>query len=454
MKRIALTVLALTALASCSQPTAPRPNILFITIDTLRADYLTPYGYQDPSVSPTVAGLASQGVVFEHVSSTAGTTLPSHSSMFTGLYARVHGARSNFHGLYDGVRTVTQALHDVGYQTGGFVSNQFLFTIARLDRGFDAINAPFTDSDKGKPQSGSKTVAEAIEWVDGIKQSRPSFMWLHLWEPHGPHDLTDWAQQRMGDYDGPLKDGITLEQIRQPLKNITNNSANIQALRTLYAGEVNLADHYLGQLLDHLRESGWLNNAVVIFTADHGQTLGENRHMGHGPTLRETVLHVPLIIVDYRHPAASRVAARVGTIDIAPTIADYAGLDEHFDYVGRSLTDPRSLADDWPYLAEVALREETDRNWERVKNNSTYDAAALAAYHGPWKLIYHGGEYRMLKTGCKRPEGCPLEESDQPAIAENLRGLIDQYQQIDIDRTEGSVSEEDLRTLQGLGYTQ
>ena len=454
MKRIALIGLALAALAACSPQATQRPNILFITIDTLRADYLTPYGYEDPSVSPTVEDLAEHGVVFEHVSSTAGTTIPSHSSMFTGLYARVHGARSNFHGLYDGVRTVTQALHDVGYQTGGFVSNQFLFTIARLDRGFDVVNAPFLDSEGGKPQSGSKTIAEAMKWVDGVKKSRPSFMWLHLWEAHGPHDLTDWAAQRMGDYDGPLKDGVTLEQIRQPLKFVTNNSANIQALRTLYAGEVNLADHYLGQLLDHLGKIGWLDNAVVIFTADHGQTLGENRHLGHGPTLRETVLRVPLIITDYRHPAASRTPTRVGTIDIAPTIADYAGLEEHFDYVGRSLTDPQALADDWPYLSEVALREETDRNWERVKNNSSYDAAALAAYHGPYKLIYHGGDYHMLKTGCKRPEGCPIKESDQPDIAESLHGLIDQYQKIDIDRAEGNVSEEDLRVLQGLGYTQ
>lgn len=455
MKNLLAAALAAIALAGCSAEQPDRPNIVLITVDTLRWDYLNTYGFPEPDTTPTVSFLAANGMVYDLAVSTAGTTIPSHGSMLTGLYARQHGARSNFHAKYEGIPTVTEDLLAAGYQTGGFVSNQFLFKIGDLGGGFEAHNTPFSDPVRGhRPQPGDKTVNQATEWLRTVDPDRPYFMWVHLWEPHGPYDPTDWSRARLGDYDGFLKDGVAIEHTRNRVSDIVNSKANTRAMRTHYAGEVNLADQYLGRLFEAIRERGLLDNTVVIFTADHGQSLGEKKRMGHGPTTRETVIRVPLIVADFRTRAAGRNATRVGTIDIAPTIADAAGLDRSWDFAGRSLMNPGDLADDWPYFVEVAVRAETDLNWERTKDSTTYDANRLAVYTGPFKMSYYFDQYTLYETGGDLLVARKLKKSKEPVMADYLQGLIESFQAVELDLTKGEVSDEDLRILQGLGYAQ
>lgn len=450
-----LSLLALTVLAGCARDAAEAPHILLVTVDTLRWDYLSTYGYPEADISPAAERIAAHGTVYEQAVATAGTTIPSHASMLTGVYARVHGARSNFHGKYPQIPTVTSALKDAGYRTGAFVSNAFLINIGLLGEGFEADNLPFEDPVRGpRPQPGDKTVAQAIEWLEQGAAEQPVFLWLHLWEPHGPYDPTDWSRARLADYDGYLADGVTLDHVRDNVRNIVASPDDLAALRTHYAGEVNLADQHLGRLLDHLAATGMLDETVIIYTADHGQSLGESGRMGHGPTHRETVIRVPLIVADFRNPRAERVATRVGTIDIAPTIAAAAGLDKRFDYAGRSLVSGEALADDWPYFAEVALRRETDRNWERTKDSTTYDPRALAVYTGPHKMTYRFGRYRLFETAPDLLIGRSVPMKDEPVMADYLQGLLESFQELEIDLSPGEVSEEDLRILQGLGYTQ
>jgi arylsulfatase len=455
MKKLLLMLLALSALTACLNETVNRPNIIFITIDTLRWDYLSTYGYPEAGISPAADRIAASGTVFDNAVATAGSTIPSHGSMLTGVYARMHGARSNFHGKYPGIPTITPDLVEAGYQTGAFVSNQFLINVGLLGEGFETDNLPFKDSERGgRPQTGDKTVAQATEWLDSLDPGRPAFMWLHLWEPHGPYDPTDWSTERLDEYEGFLKDGVTLDHIRKETGRINEQEAHVEAMRTHYAGEVNLADQHLGQLLDHMQATGWLDNTLIIFTADHGQSLGENKRMGHGPTHRETVIRVPLIIADLRQPAARRVATRVSVIDVAPTIADAAGLERTFDYAGRSLLRPEELGDDWPYFAEVVIRQETDANWERTKSSTTYDPKALAVYTGPLKMTYQHGRYRLFETGYELLAAREIELASEPVMADYMQGLIDSFQELQLDITADEVAEEDLRILQGLGYTQ
>ena len=455
MKRLSLKILLLSLLAACSGEADKRPNVILVTVDTLRWDYLATYGFPEKDVSPAADRLAQNGLVFDQAVSNVGTTIPSHGSMLTGLYARMHGARSNFHGLYPGINTVTEALRDEGYQTGAFISNQFLLKIGGLGLGFEATNTPFKDLKRGaRPQSGNKTVTQSAGWLDTLSMEEPVFIWLHLWEPHGPYDLTDRAVARLGDYDGFLKDGVTIKHTRHRVSEIVNSPGNVAALRSIYSGEVNLADQYLGQFLDDLDIRDLLSNSVVIFAADHGQSLGENKRMGHGPTHRETVLRVPLIVADFRSNRTGRIKTRVGTIDIAPTIAAAAGLEKTFDYVGRSLLNPEALEEDWPYFAEVAVRRPTDRNWERTRDSTTYDAEALAVYTGPFKLTYRNGHYKLFETGKWLLVARPLNSEHDAIMADYLQGLIESFRETDVDLTAGEVSEEDLKALQGLGYTQ
>lgn len=455
MRKLLILLLAAAALGACSDAVDTRPNIILISVDTLRWDYLNAYGYPEDDLTPAVNRLARRGMLFENAVATAGTTVPSHGSMLTGLYPRFHGARSNYHKKYPAIRTVTQALQASGYDTGAFVSASFMMKRG-FDAGFDTDNTPFNDPVTGRrPQHGDKTVRQAIEWIDSAFTEQPMFLWLHLWEPHGPYDPTDWSRARLGDYEGFLKDGMSVEQARTRVKDIVGNPDHIRALRTHYAGEVNLADQHLATFLDELEARGLLQNSVVIFTADHGQALAEDGRMGHGAMHYETVIRVPLIVSDFRQRAAGRSQTRVGAIDIAPTIAAAAGLDEPFDYAGRSLLDESGLADDWPYFAEVELRtEQTHKNWEQIKDSKTYDPNAVAVYSGPFKMVYKHDRYELFETGSELQVARPLELQQEPVMADYLQGLIESFHETELDLSKGDISEEELRVLQSLGYVQ
>jgi len=448
-------LIVLAALAACSKAEDTRPNIILISVDTLRWDYLNTYGYQEEGLTPAVSRLAENGMVYENAVATAGTTVPSHGSMLTGLYPRFHGARSNFHKKYPAIRTITEALQESGYDTGAFISASFMMKRG-LDAGFDTDNTPFNDPVTGrKPQHGDTTVGQAIDWLDSGFTSDPIFMWLHLWEPHGPYDPTDWSRARLGEYEGFLRDGMSVEQARTRVKDIVNDPQHLRVLRTHYAGEVNLADQHLAKFLDELQARDLLRNSVVIFTADHGQGLGENGHMGHGAMHNETVIRVPLIVADFRDGAAGRSQTRAGTIDIAATIAAAAGLEEAFDYTGRSLLDAAALEADWPYFAEVELRtEETHKNWEKIKDSKTYDANAVAVYSGPFKMTYKHDAYTLYQTAPELQVAQQLEMADEPVMADYLQGLIESFHETKLDLSKDEISDEDLRVLQSLGYVQ
>ena len=300
------------------------PNIVLITIDTQRWDYLSSYGYSDPGLSPVIDDLAARGTRFVQAVSTAGTTIPSHGSMLTGLYPRQHGARSNWHALNPEASSIAGALSEADYQTGAFVSFDSMVKTGDLGRGFMTHNSPFDRPDKKVTQAGSITVEQANQWLRSLHQDQPFYLWLHLFEPHGPYEISDYARQRMQDYGGILKNGADMQVLLEKGKQILESEQNLEALQHLYAGEVNRADKLVGELIEALASEGVLQNTIVILTSDHGQGLGENGTMGHGAILWESVIRVPLIITDFRTPAGNTVQERVGTIDIAPTIADFA----------------------------------------------------------------------------------------------------------------------------------
>jgi arylsulfatase len=452
MHKALVLLILISLLPACSQDAVKRPNIILISVDTLRWDYLETYGYPEKDISPAVSWLADNGVVFDQAVVPAGTTIPSHGTMLTGLYPRMHGARSNYHALYPDTETVAQALTKAGYQTGAFVSVNGLLDIGKLSRGFQQDNYPGKiEPDIKGPRSGAKTVREAANWLDTIDMEEPVFLFLHLFEPHGPYSMTEWARERLGDYDGFLQDGVTFEHLRQHRLEILDSEENVAAMQIIYSGEVNLSDQYVGQFLDDWKSRGLLSNTVIIFTADHGQGLGEGRRMGHGAKHAEHVIRAPLILSDFRSPAHQRVRTRVGVIDISATIAELAGLEQKFDRIGTSLLRPESLDPDKPYFAEVELR--TSRKANRV-DNSEYDPNAVGVWSGDFKLVLRKKQYRMFETFADNrfPRLMPLTE--EPIMFDYLAGLIDSFHQMELDMTSGDVSDDQLQQLQGLGYVQ
>lgn len=457
MKRtlLILAVLLVAGLAAAYFATRerPPPNIVLVSIDTLRFDFLGAYGYPDPEISPTVDWLASNGTVFEQALASAGTTVPSHGTMLTGLYPRHHGARSNHHSLYPETKTLAQSMTDAGYQTGAFVSARFMGRSGDLTRGFEKDNiAKLMANKKIGVQTGDKTIAQALDWANVRDSMRPMFAFIHLWEVHTPFEDSDWARARAVSDAEFLKTGLTVQEWRVLQPRMRHSPELLSALRLLYAGQVARVDGILADFFEGWRERGLLDNTVVIFTADHGELLGDNGRFGHGPTHDELVIRVPLIIADFRNPKHQRIQTRVGTVDIAATIAELAGLERRFDQVGYSLLDSDELDPDRPYYAEVELRT-SDINPEKAAE-SWYDPDALAVWAGDLKLESRLGRTWLQHTnaGAELPE--PVDPDSEEIMYNYLAGLVDSFREAELDLTESELSEEQLEELRGLGYTQ
>ncbi|MGK7294984.1 MAG: sulfatase [Candidatus Wenzhouxiangella sp. M2_3B_020] len=456
LNRIAALVVIGMLVAGCgSEPTGrDRPNVIVVSIDTLRADRVAGYGYPE-MLTPNVERLVRGGVVFEHAIAPTGTTWPSHASMLTGLYPRYHGVRSNTHKLEIGMKSIAELLRSGGYETGSFVSFKGMHFLCGLDRGFDAAS----DRDRREPgegaiRDGRETTDLALSWLDSAAGEAPMFLWLHLFEPHGPYDLTEYSRRWMAEtgYDGILaENGATMDLLLKHTKEIIEREEDREALNKLYDGEVMLADRYFGEILARLEALGELENSVVVFTSDHGQGLGEQGRMGHGPVLWEEVLQVPLVVRDFRAPATARtVAETVGLVDIAPTVAELA-LDVPLPgSQGRSLVPALNgeAMDPVDYLAEVALQPEDQvGDW--------YDPDALAVYSQGLKFVFRKDTRRVFEIGDEPVVARPLQQPDSvSAMGEFARSVAEEFLAGEMTPSDAELTESDIEALRSLGYIQ
>ncbi len=451
-------IVILAALAGCSRDNTQRPDIVLVSIDTLRADRLGAYGY-DRGVTPNLDQLAEDGVVFERAVTTAGTTWPAHASMLTGLYPRYHGVRRNGMELDENIPVIAELLRESGYATASFVSYKAMHFRGRLDRGFQtASDTDFFQDGEEPIRAGDETTAMAVSWLDDQSESpSPAFLWLHLFEPHSPYELTEFSRKWMAEagYDGFLAGGASGEALRGQRDRILASPRHIEAMNALYDGEIELADALVGQLLDKLEAEGRLDNTVLIVTSDHGQGLGENGNMGHGPTLREDVLHVPLIIRDFRsNQGGRRVATTVSLVDLAPTIANAAlGLDLP-GVQGRSLMTHlnernEDESGDREVFAEIRLWPESEEtpDW--------YDRKSMAIYTEGLKFKTRNGQTEIFDARIRPSSEKRLESPGvNPALLAYLDSLRADFLSGEIKPGEVELTDKEIETLKSLGYIQ
>jgi choline-sulfatase len=299
-RRAALLALLLAAvsLAGCERGgDVRRPNLVLVTLDTVRADHLGCYGDR-AAVTPWLDRLAAEGIRFAQASSPVPLTLPSHTSMLTGLLPTHHGVRNNgAGGLREGTATLATLLAGRGYRTGAFVGAFVLDRRFGLARGFavyddDIPRDPRAGVSLEAERPGREVVDRALAWL-AREDPRPFFLWVHLYDAHAPYrPPPQWAARHPG----------------RP-----------------YDGEISEVDEQVGRILEQLGRRGLGDRTVVAVAGDHGEGLGEHGELTHGLLLYEPTLHVPLLL---RAPGRLRprvVATPVSLVDLAPTLAGLLG---------------------------------------------------------------------------------------------------------------------------------
>jgi choline-sulfatase len=297
MRRIylagSLAVVALAGPTLTISRAADPAGVVVITLDTTRADRLSPYGFMNVSL-PHLERLAREGVVFDEATSVAPLTLPAHTSLFTGLLPPNHGVRDNADPpLAETHTTLAETLRARGFRTGAFVGSVVLDPDRGLRQGFEEYrgveDGPGRTSERLQ-RRGDRVVSDAIQWLDAIAGSR-FLMWVHLYDPHRP-------------YDPP-----------EPFASIYAHNP--------YVGEIAFADAQIGRLLDVLKRRALLNRTIVVVAGDHGESLGERGERDHGVFIYENVLRVPLMI---RAPSLApvRVGEVVRLTDVMPTVLNLA----------------------------------------------------------------------------------------------------------------------------------
>ncbi len=308
------------------QPRGSGPDVIYIVVDTLRADVLGTYGYARPT-SPALDAFARDALVLETAYSPSPWTLPSTASLLTGLHPDVHGATLT-PWLFDQLETIGERFAAAGVTTGAFVANTLVSRRANFQQGFET----WVDGAWG---NANKIVPRVLDWLDDHEGDR-LFAYLHFIDPHTPYAAplppelcfpTDPANPFCTATGPEIAERFTgatgLEHVVHGIPQAALPA--IARMRDLYDDEVRYFDQWFAVLMDGLRARGRLAGSVIVVTADHGEEFLEHDGLFHRDHLYGEAVHVPLIV---RAPglAAGRVATPFTTIDLAPLILDLAGL--------------------------------------------------------------------------------------------------------------------------------
>jgi arylsulfatase A-like enzyme len=425
--------------------TSSHPDILLVTVDTLRPDHLSAYGHPRPT-SPRIDALARDGIRFERAYAPAPWTVPSVATLLTSLYPEAHGVTRGVvdAGAIRGQQVLDPALprlpgllRAAGYRTFGITANEHLAAPLGFAAGFDRyVNLGF-DADAG---GVGETLAA---WRGEIDAARPAFVWLHYFDPHAPYlPRRPWL-----DTFAPLEPEESWRLVvpfAGEYESMQLDDERRAYVEALYDAEVAFVDRAVGEAVDLLDPD---REAVVLVAADHGEAFGEHGRFGHDGSVDEELIRVPLIV---RLPGA-RFAGRVvdlpvGLVDVGPTLLDQVRLAAPAGFQGRSLV-PLFVADGT--LEAVPLLASLERG----------DPVVHGVVDGDWKYVRYSGSKAGESLFDLRadPEERHDLAADAPDRLNSLAARLDALRELraGAPATElRAASEERLERLRSLGYAR
>lgn len=411
-----------------------RPNVILISVDTLRADHIHGYGY-GRETTPALDELMRKGTSFSNAISQSPWTLPSHASLFTSLYPHTHGVTDNLLALDEKVPTLTTMLKREGYKIAGFSTSPNLSARHGFIKGFDVyaceeVRAPIVCD-------------RALKWLASIGREN-FFLFLHFYDVHTdyeplPHYLSMFETSYNGNVDGK---GSTLYRVRDGELSISE--ADVRHLIALYDAEIRQFDNTIGMFFQILEERDMLSKTIVIVTSDHGEEFAEHGGVLHGRTLYDELLRIPFIMAGPGIPAGKIRKEQVQLIDVMPTILDLCDAKTPKSVEGRSL---------------LSLIEKEDNEWleiafaEADHKNAKHDIKR-AVRTDRYKLYYdrYTGREELYDLVLDPGEKTDILES-QPEVAESLRGRLRQWMATERGKPiRIELTEKEKERLRALGY--
>jgi len=440
-----VVALALVALAGCSDPEPPRPGVLVICIDTLRADRVGHIAGEG-DLAPAMDALAARGTSFTRTFAPAPFTAPSMATMATGVSPLVHGVRSwsEFGRRYSGP-TMAQTFHAYGWQTGFLGANGFLRVIQPVRRGYDT----FEDI---HDRPGPALTRRALQWIDEAREGEdPWFLWVHYYDPHAPYEHHQEHGERFASK--ALRDRFD-SAAPEFLKGLAPGRPGwgdaAKLFSGLYDGEVAFVDAAIGKLLAGLEERGLTDTTTVVLTSDHGENLADHApHFAHRDALFDSLTHVPFVLAGPGVAKGRKLDGLAAIEDLPRTVLDLAGVPLPEKLGGRSLADVVRGGEERPaptvfadaglqdvrlLMARTATRKQLRRELD--------DAFAFEAFD----MATDPGEMRPLPALPNDPLAMRLEawiEAETRRHAERLGAA---------SREHDDLSSDELRQLRAFGY--
>lgn len=473
---LALFALAGAVFCACNGGAEDRPNVLVITLDTLRPDRMGIYGYHRDT-TPRLDAFARESATFEHAFSNSSFTPPSHASILTSRYPSEHGLLHWNKSLGD-VPTAADLFGAAGYRTGAFTPFRALVKLG-LQRGFDEVRVPdehktYVHDDagevvldrNGQPKIDSYLLAPAEEvnevavpWLTA-ESDEPFFAWVHYYDAHRPYGAhggktkyNEFERPEVGDTERFYR----LDAAKRARLDLSPEE--VRYIEDRYDGGLARLDHYVGELLDALEDAGRLEDTIIVITADHGEVFAEyqvDEWFSHDPWLADENLHVPLFVrmPDGAH-AGQRYDALVEGVDVLPTLVDLSGIDAgdtHFS--GRSLVGVLERAEDGKAFVYA------ERQGDDLSNRPDPDPEAVSRSRDRRRMLrtrdlklvefVDGDRFELWDL---EAETLPIGDQDDPRAADLKRGYINQLERLKrVSSGDSSLDAELANSLGALGY--
>ncbi len=358
-------------------------NVILYLVDTLRADKLHAYNRETRVRTPGLDRFVEHAALFERSSAHSNWTKPSVATLLSSLLPWQHGALTRTAVVPGSVPLLQEHLQDAGYYTAGFVTNSFVSDRFGFERGWDEWVHSF---ETGRSR-GALVADDVLGWFDARPAFQPFFLYVHTTDPHSPYAppqelLELYDAEPYGGVVSFGRDPLLIDTIRK--RGVTLDERDRTRLEALYDGEVTYHDEHFGRIMEGLAERDLDEETLVIFVSDHGEEFFDHGSVGHGQTLWQELVHVPLIV---RWPGVTEGAIRIGDpaglVDVAPTILDILGLSVPQDMKGHSLA---------PLL---------------LGRPSTAPRCTVCATRDSWRCVI-AGRYKLLEHAASKHATTPM----------------------------------------------